>query len=369
MGEKMLRLRKKKNRLLALDLGPSALKMILADPRGKSPLVEDILYREYSRPLPHLHDPEIEKFFAEELRQIMAAYLDRDLPVALPLPTQLVSRQDLQLPEMADKDLEQAIYWALKEKMEQSPDIFQRDHLVLGKVSEGGRQLLAVRVYLAKQDDVLRIESLFDGLGLRVQYLEPEEIVLTSTWQLCFPDTGSENSLVVNIGGLGTTILIISGGLPVITRRVAVSPRAWAASLALHRNLDEELARQLLREHGLSFYRHRFDKLAEGKLQEEIFTALEADMQQLALEIHRTIDYFQSTMHRGKVKHILLAGGGSQLPDLDFYLADTLEIPCDIFDPLESLDFSAFKGDPEQLASCRQHGARFAVAAGLARRD
>ncbi len=365
----MFRLPRKKNLLLALDLGPTALKLILARPRSRQPQVEDILYHEYQQPLPHLHDPAVQNFFSDILPPVLEPYRHRNLPVALPVPTRLVSRQDLQLPEMADKDLPQAIYWALKEKMEQSPDIFQRDHLVLGRVVEGGRRLLSIRVYLARQDDILQIESLFAGLGLQVHYLEPEEVVLASAWQLCFPDVESKNALVVNIGGLGTTILILRKNLPVITRRVDISPRAWAASLALQRNLDEGLARQLLREHGLAHYRHRFDKLAEGKLQEEIFTALEPDMQQLALEIHRTIDYFQSTMHRGKVEHIYLAGGGSQLPDLDFYLADTLEIPCAVFNPLENLDFSSCRAAPEQLELCRQHGARFTVAAGLARRD
>ncbi|MEA2110170.1 MAG: pilus assembly protein PilM, partial [Pseudomonadota bacterium] len=299
----------------------------------------------------------------------LGSYRKRGIQVAMSLPSEMVILQELQLPRTAEKDIPHAIYWALKEKMEQSPDIFQRDHLVLDSSRQGQRETMNVRVYMAKQDDVVRIEALFDRLGLSVQYLEPSDVAMAASFTHCPPSEIGENPLVMNIGGEGSSITIMHRNLPFLSRQVGINTRAWTASLALKKGLDEDAARQLVFEHGVSYFRQRFDQPAAGELQEVVFKALETDIQQLALEIHRTIDYFQSSMHKGKVEQLVLAGGGSKLADLDHYLDETLGIPCIIYDPLEQLDFSACRGDEEKVAICRQQAARFMVAVGMACRE
>ena len=362
----MLQLKAKKNQLMALDLGPTALKMIVLNCQKKPAQVVDILFHEYAEKAPDLNDPAAEEYFYNLLAEVLSSYRNRGIQVAMSLPAELVVRQELQLPRTAEKDIPHAVYWARKEKMEQSPDIFQRDYLVLGSSRQGPREMLDVRVYLAKQDDIVRIEALFDRLGLSIQYLEPHDVAIAAALNHCpLPELGS-NPLLINLGGAGSTITIIHQELPFLSRHVRVNTRSWTASLALHQGLDEGAARQLIHEHGLSYFRHRFDRLAEGELQEVVFKSLEADIQQLALEIHRTIDYFQSSMHKGKVESLVLAGGGSRLPDLDHYLTETLGIPCIIYDPLAQLDFSSFRGSEETLALCRQQAPRFTVAVGMA---
>ena len=365
----MFKLKMKKKQLMALDLGPTALKMIILDCRQKPPQVMDIFFYEYEQEAPALNDPTAEDFFYEMLVKVLGPYRNRGIQVAMSLPSEMVIRQELQLPRTAEKDIPHAIYWALKEKMEQSPDIFQRDHLVLGNSRQGQREIVDVRVYLAKQDDVVRIESLFDRLGLSVHYLEPSDVAMASSIAHCPPSEIGENPLVMNVGGEGSSITIMHRNLPFLSRQVGINTRTWTASLALQKGLDEDAARQLIFEHGVSYFRHRFDQPAAGELPEEVFKALEADIQQLALEIHRTIDYFQSSMHKGKVEQLVIAGVGSKLVDLDFYLAETLGVPCIVYDPLEQLDFSACRGDEEKVAISRQQGPRFMVAVGVACQD
>ena len=351
---------------MALDLGPTALKMIILNCRKRPPQVVDILFYEYEQVAPALNDPAAEDFFYEMLTNALGSYRNRGIQVAMTLPSDLIIRQELQLPRTAEKDISHAVYWALKEKMEQSPDIFQRDHLVLGSSRQGQRETMNVRVYLAKQDDVIRIEALFDRLGLSVQYLEPADVAMAAAFVHCPPPEMGENPLVINLGVEGSTITIMHRNLPFLSRQVGINTRSWTASLALKKGLDEEATHQLIFEHGVSYFRHRFDQPAEGELQEVVFKALETDIQQLALEIHRTIDYFQSSMHKGKVGQLILSGGGSRLPDLDHYLSETLGISCSVYDPLEQLDFSVCLGNEEKVAICRQQAPRFTVAVGMA---
>ena len=351
---------------MALDLGPTALKMVILDCRKNPPQVVDILFHVYSEKAPALNDPAAGEFFYNLLAKVLSSYRNRGFQVAMSMPAELVVRQELQLPRTAEKDIPHAVYWALKEKMEQSPDIFQRDHLVLGSSRQGQRETMNLRVYMAKQDDVVRMEALFDRLGLPIQYLEPADVAMAAAFVHCPPSEMGENPLVINLGVEGSTITIMYQNLPFLSRQVSINTRNWTASLALKKGLDEETSRQLIFEHGVSYFRHRFDQPTGSELQEEVFKALEADVQQLALEIHRTIDYFQSSMHKGKVGQLILSGGGARLPDLDHYLAETLGISCSVYDPLEQLDFSACQGDEEKVAICRQQSPRFIVAVGMA---
>ena len=362
----MFQLKTKKNQLMALDLGPTALKMVILDCRKKPPQVVDILFYEYEGEAPALNAPEAEDFFFGMLAKALGPYRNQGIQVAMSLPSEMVVRQELQLPKTAEKDTPHAVYWALKEKMEQSPDIFQRDYLILGNSHQGQRETMNIRVYLTKQDDVVRIEALFDRLGLPIQYLEPPDVAIVAALAHCPPADLGDIPLLVNLGGEGSVITIIHQDLPFLTRQVGVNTRSWMASLALQKGLDENAARQLIHEHGVSYFRHRFDRPGGSELSEEVFKSLEADIQQLALEIHRTIDYFQSSMHKGKVGQLVLAGGGSRLPDLDHYLAETLGISCIVYDPLEPLDFSSCRGDEEKVKICRQQAPRFSVAVGMA---
>ena len=183
----MLQLKAKKNQLMALDFGPTALKMIVLSCQKKPAQVVDILFHEYAEKAPDLNDPAAEEYFYDLLAKVLSSYRNRGFQVAMSLPTELVVRQELQLPRTAEKDIPHAVYWSLKEKMEQSPDIFQRDHLILGSSRQGTREMLDVRVYLAKQDDVVRIEALFDRLGLSIQYLEPHDVAIAAALNHCPP--------------------------------------------------------------------------------------------------------------------------------------------------------------------------------------
>jgi type IV pilus assembly protein PilM len=125
----------------------------------------------------------------------------------------------------------------------------------------------------------------------------------------------------------------------------------------------------MLRETGISHFRRRFETSVDDDPAALAFAALEPEVQQLALEVHRTIDYYQTTMHQGSVDQVLLAGGGALLADLDHYLAETIGVSCRIVDPLACFAADTFRGGADRLAAARACSPRFAAVTGLALRD
>jgi type IV pilus assembly protein PilM len=76
-------------------------------------------------------------------------------------------------------------------------------------------------------------------------------------------------------------------------------------------------------------------------------------------EIRRSVDFFRS--RGGNVDIIVLAGGGAKIPGLTEYIANTIGVPCDAYDPLRRLNVNARKVAPDFVDAHRQE---FTVAVG-----
>ncbi|MBN2231824.1 MAG: pilus assembly protein PilM [Deltaproteobacteria bacterium] len=359
---------RKTNRLLAVDIGAGALKLLLTERQGKRHRLLDAVVHELDADAPPLDDDRAPVYYRPLLAEFARPLLSRPARIAGILPQTLTERHDLTLPEVPAADMPSAVYWALKEKLGRSPDIYQRDFFVLDRGRQGERSSLEIRVYLAKQDDVIRFEQLFGPLGTAIEIVEPEDVSLAALLFQCPPAAGGDTFLLVDIGAGGTLLLIAAGGVPQMVRHVGQSTGAWHTAATGYGGGPEEVA-ALLRTHGVTHYRRRFDPVVEDDPAARIFAALEVEVQQLALEVHRTIDFFQTTMHRGSVDQVMLAGGGALLADLDHYIAETIGVTCRIADPLSCFDLEAFSGGAAKLAELRLLSPRFAAVSGLALRD
>ncbi|MCB8933623.1 MAG: type IV pilus assembly protein PilM [Fimbriimonadaceae bacterium] len=91
----------------------------------------------------------------------------------------------------------------------------------------------------------------------------------------------------------------------------------------------------------------------------QIYNAIAPVLDEFVAEIRRSIDYFRS--RGGEVSRVTLCGGGSKLKGLAEFLASTVGIPCDTYDPLRRLSVSARKASDEFV---NEHRQEFAVAVG-----
>ncbi len=82
------------------------------------------------------------------------------------------------------------------------------------------------------------------------------------------------------------------------------------------------------------------------------FEAMQPILEEFVGEIRRSIDYYSG--RGGAVTHVLLAGGGTKVGGLDGYVSRSLNVPCDIYDPLRGLQISARRVAPGFLEDHRQ---------------
>lgn len=92
---------------------------------------------------------------------------------------------------------------------------------------------------------------------------------------------------------------------------------------------------------------------------DRMYNAIAPVLDEFGSEVRRSIDYFRS--RGGDISRILVSGGGTRIKGLKEYLARTLGVACDEFDPTRRLNVNVRKVAPGFV---EEHRSEFAVAIG-----
>ena len=92
---------------------------------------------------------------------------------------------------------------------------------------------------------------------------------------------------------------------------------------------------------------------------DQVFSAVQGILDDLVAELRRSIDYYNG--RGGTVSRIVLCGGGSKLKGLSSYVQRSLDVKCEIYDPLKNLGFSSKKVGMDYVNEYRE---QLAVAVG-----
>ncbi|HPG31910.1 MAG TPA: pilus assembly protein PilM, partial [bacterium] len=70
----------------------------------------------------------------------------------------------------------------------------------------------------------------------------------------------------------------------------------------------------------------------------ELFNTVRPLLDRLVIELRRSFDYFKTQLSGGQITKIILTGGSAKLNGLDVYLSKRLELPVEIFNPIERIE-------------------------------
>ncbi|MGO8672102.1 MAG: type IV pilus assembly protein PilM [Capsulimonadaceae bacterium] len=102
----------------------------------------------------------------------------------------------------------------------------------------------------------------------------------------------------------------------------------------------------------------------DSEVRDQVFEAIAPVLGELGTEIRRSLDYYRSRAQGRSVDRVLLAGGTANLPNLDQFLQNELQVPVHIADPFAGMTVSSKHYDYlHSIASS------FVVAFGLAARE
>lgn len=192
--------------------------------------------------------------------------------------------------------------------------------------------------------------ELIEALGFNVIGAEPDPIAMVRS---LMPANVSDGQLIINIGEQSTDLAITQGGAPRLIRTIPTGLRSMVSAAVQNLNVEESQARQFILKFGL----------APDRLEGQVYRAVEATLDAFAVEITKSIKFFQTRYPNAPVGSVILSGFGAVLPGFPEYISAKTGIQSVLGNPWQYVQVpQAFQQQLAPIAS------EFATVVGLAQR-
>ena len=272
----------------------------------------------------------------------------RKAVTAVPGPAVMIKR--VTLPAQNPNDIENTIMLEAGNFIPEELDNVNIDYQVVD-IREEAKQM-EVLLVAAKKDIVGSYAETLRSAGMTPVVVDVDYFALDNMYELNYEPVADQVVALVNIGARYSSINILKGGRSTFTGDVPVGGR----------DITEALTRDL----GVSADEaERIKSGDESKTDpEQLAMALGPAVDALIEEIHYALSFFWTAATDEKIDILYLSGGAARTPELAQRLAERIEAPVEVADPMARVAL----GPGIDVAALRKRGPEFAVAMGLAMR-
>lgn len=338
--------------LLSLDISDSSIKVFQLERSGSVDRVRSFGIKEI--PPGYVDNGKIinQEKVIEAIKELLSKTGPRKIntqKVICSLPESKVFLHAVTIPTMSEEEAAEAVKWEIEASIPLSVDQVYYDWQFLDK-KDGKQNVLTASVAKDFSDELCDI---LEKCGLEVCCLEMESIAIARS--LISQEAKREDVyLIADIGSVKTSFIVTEGNVPYFTSSIPFSSSAITDEISNQLSLAKKEADQLKINEGI-------DSSNENN---SILNSLNPLLESLAIEIEKTIDFYQSMPnHSSKSFKIMLVGGGSNFKGLLGYLKSKLSWDVSIGDPWVNL-----KLDKKLPVINQANSVRFAVSIGLAMR-
>ena len=299
-----------------LDLSDLSVKAVAIKQKGNHQVVTS--YGAIGLPPGAIVDGEIQQ--PEIVRSAILELLKRVGPkkiisrnVICSLPETKEFLRILTLPHMKPEDVGEAIKWEIEANIPLTLDQVYYDWQILDEgfaPEEGKMNVLIIAVARTVVDEFV---AMLESCGLQAVGLETESVAQARA--LLSEKNKTETTLIVDMGDRRTSFLVTLGHVPCFTSSVPLSSQMISDAISKALQIPFEEADRMKIERGLGSL----------TVKSPLFKAAEPILENIVLEIERTIDFFVSNLRYSEtVDRIILCGGGSNLQGLAPYMTKRL---------------------------------------------
>ena len=278
------------------------------------------------------------------------------LNVATSLSGNAVIVKKIQLPVMGPEELREQVNWEAQQHIPFDIQDVNLDYHVLE--SSPSSELMDVLLVACKKDMVRQLTQVISQAGKTTTIVDVDSFALQNAYEINYDPRPDQTVVLLNIGASVMNINIVKGSASIFTRDVSMGGNQYTDTLQKKFNLTFEEAELLKR--GTIPANSPVTMDDAGEVMQNV-------SETLAGEIQRTLDFFHHQSPEGEqIVGMLIAGGGSKVPNLTAYLANRFQIYVEPFNPFRNVKISNEKFNQEYLS---EFAPDMAVAVGLALRS
>jgi type IV pilus assembly protein PilM len=338
------------SRVLCLDIGSSAVKLLEVDNPGTNPRVR--AYGSVALPATAVLNNTVQE--PEQVAAAIRSLCDavgaksKDVVGAVPGPAVIIKK--IQLPNQPPSELENSVLFEAGNFIPESLENVNLDYQVLDYLErENQVEILLVAV---KKEIINSYTTTIRMAGLEPVVIDVDYFALENMFELNYAPPANEIVALVNVGARYTCINILRGNRSTFTGDVPVGGKEF--NDALVRNL------------GVSMSEAENIKLGANPEYpaDHVESVLQPVREFLAEEIHRALSFFWTAATDESISAVYLSGGAAQVPGFAPLLNERLEIPVHLAKPFDKVDIA--RG--VDRGALEREAASFAIAVGLGSR-
>ncbi|TAL16968.1 type IV pilus assembly protein PilM [bacterium] len=290
---------------------------------------------------------------AEAIRNLYANLKIKNRNVATSVAGHSLIVKKIQLPMMTETELEEQIQWEAGQYIPFEIEDVNLDFQILGP-SAADPNNMEVLLVAVKKDIINDYTAVLSEAGLSVQVIDVDAFAMENLFSVSYPELMDRTVVLIDIGAGIMNINILRSGVSAFTRDITLGGS----------NFTEEIQKEL----GVSYDEAEALKLGGTSDQastEDVTRILSGMIDNMVLEIQRSLDFFGAASSEEEVFGIFLAGGACNLPGLAEALEERQGAPVKIIRAFKEITYSHRRFDPDYLEAM---GPVAVVAAGLALR-
>ena len=270
--------------------------------------------------------------------------------IAIGLPARKTYTAIIEVPNAPQRELTQTVKYEADQYVPMSVDEAKIDFAVLGISPNDAKK---AEILLSSTDNAYA-ESVMESveqLGLNVIAQEPEPIAMV---RALAPVGVQDARMIIDLGETSTDLVVMYQGSPRLVRSIPGGLLSFVRTVENSLKVRDDQARQFILKFGL----------AQDKLEGKVFEALKSTLEGFAIEMTKSVRFFQNRYVGAQVGGIVLSGFSGIIP----FMAEYIEMQTGVA-TTQGNPWQYVKVTPAQQQMLLPVASEFAVAIGLAERS
>ena len=288
----------------------------------------------------------------ETVRHLVEKRKLKTKDVAVSISGRSVIIKKISLPDMDRNALDDTIKWEAEQHIPfDINDVYLAYEILQRRPEQGQMDVLLVA---AKQEVVEERADVVRDAGLTPVIVDVDCFAVQNAFEASYGTSPGESVVLIDVGDSMSNINIVSNGMTTFTRDIGIGGQHFTEELRKRLNISVEQA-QAYKVGG-----HQVEM--QGVVPQEVQRILRAVCDNMAAEIHRSLDFFLATSSEGRVSRIYLSGGTAQIGALTQTMENRIGVEVEVLDPLRGLKVNGRQVDLDLINRIRPS---LAVAVGL----
>jgi type IV pilus assembly protein PilM len=255
------------------------------------------------------------------------------------------------LPAMSAEELEEEIQWEAEQYIPFDINDVNIDFQML-EADPIDPSRMFVLLVASKKDIVNDYQSVFAEAGLKLVLVDVDVFAVQNAFELNYDLDPEEVYALVNIGANMMNLNVVKAGVSLFTRDVQMGGGLFTEDIQKKMGVSTEEAEKMKLSANQSSAPPLLESLARVN-------------DTLAMEIRRSLDFYNSNAIEGRITKVFLTGGGAKTLGLLEASKSKLNLPVEVMNPFNRIKYDERKFEKEYI---EQIAPLMTVAVGLASR-